>query len=613
MSLTLSHSLVVWMSRMPVPRLTTSRPRRLRTFASQPPPMPAAVMVRPVRAAAATTSRVKARPTASLSKTRPRRARTRERSRCFAPRRPTSSQMVNTTSSGGWRRARSRHTRTHSQTRATPDLSSPPRTVVPSVRMTSSSTIGLTPSPGATVSMCAQRRSAGASVVPGRCAIRLPVSPPSAAPASSKLTSAPRASSSRASRAAIRPSRREWLSIRTSSRKSDFRRAGSITSGGHYHGDPLVARRAGTYRHARGGCGRDPDRGRGSARHLRQRAGRAGACAGHRVRGPGADREPGPHRRAAPGRRRALGRGAVRGGHPGQADRRAHGRAVGQGALQRGAESAGRAPRRAVRRPPRRSRHAHDHGRGHRGGLRGGARRGRGARLARRVRVPRRLLRPSRPVDRRPSFLDARGHRARAADRDRRYHRAGRRPRRRARRADAGERDARPPDPGPHARRAPTRGQAMERLRLARAALDDMLAHARATHPEECCGAVLELGGRDVVRRFTNVQARLHREDPAAHPRNAETAYTPEPKELFAALREGEAPGARVKVFYHSHTRVGAYFSGEDRARAMFGDEPAYPEVTYVVVSDSRTPGEARAFRWDEGARDFVEVPIEVC
>ena len=85
----------------------------------------------------------------------------------------------------------------------------------------------------------------------------------------------------------------------------------------------------------------------------------------------------------------------------------------------------------------------------------------------------------------------------------------------------------------------------MEHLRLARTALDQMLAHARATHPEECCGAVLELGGRDVVRRFTNIQGRLHREDPAAHPRDAETAYAPEPKELFAALSEGEAPGAR--------------------------------------------------------------------
>src|SRR5439155_1703879 len=134
----------------------------------------------------------------------------------------------------------------------------------------------------------AQRRSAGASAVPGRRAIRLPVSPPSAAPAPSKLTSAPSPPSSRASRAAIRPSRREWLSIWTSSRKSDFKRAGSITSGGHYHGDPLVARRAGTYRHARGGRGRDPDRRRGGARVGGRRAARRGGVAGHAPRPPGA-------------------------------------------------------------------------------------------------------------------------------------------------------------------------------------------------------------------------------------------------------------------------------------------------------------------------------------
>jgi adenylyltransferase/sulfurtransferase len=152
----------------------------------------------------------------------------------------------------------------------------------------------------------------------------------------------------------------------------------------------------------------------------------------------------------------------------------------------------------------------------------------------------------------------------------------------------------------------------MEPLTLSRAALDDMLAHARATHPKECCGAVLTIGGRDVVRRFTNVQDELHRTDPEIYPRGAETAYTPEPRELYAALDDADAPGASLKVFYHSHTRVGAYFSGEDRARAMFGDDPAYPDVTYVVVSDSRTPGEARAFRWSESARDFVEVAVEM-
>jgi proteasome lid subunit RPN8/RPN11 len=152
----------------------------------------------------------------------------------------------------------------------------------------------------------------------------------------------------------------------------------------------------------------------------------------------------------------------------------------------------------------------------------------------------------------------------------------------------------------------------MDALTLDRATIDTMLAHARAEHPDECCGAIVERDGRDVLHRFTNIQNRLHREHPADNPRDAKTAYTPEPKELLAALREGEQPGTRLKVFYHSHAVRGAYFSGEDRARAMFGDEPAYPDVTYVVVSDARVPGETRAFHWDDGAQDFVERTVEV-
>lgn len=152
----------------------------------------------------------------------------------------------------------------------------------------------------------------------------------------------------------------------------------------------------------------------------------------------------------------------------------------------------------------------------------------------------------------------------------------------------------------------------MDALTLDRAALDEMLAHARETHPEECCGAVVTRDGRDRVLRFTNIQNRLHARSPDEYPRTADRAYTPDPKDQFAAERAAREPGARLSVFYHSHPVTGAYFSGEDRARAMFGDEPSYPDVTYVVVSDVRTPGEARAFRWSEGARDFVEVGIEV-
>jgi proteasome lid subunit RPN8/RPN11 len=147
-------------------------------------------------------------------------------------------------------------------------------------------------------------------------------------------------------------------------------------------------------------------------------------------------------------------------------------------------------------------------------------------------------------------------------------------------------------------------------LELERTALEAILGHARETHPKECCGAVVWREGRDVVRRFTNVQDRLHAEDPTANPRGAETAYSPEPRELHAVIEEGDRPDARLKIFYHSHTRIGAYFSAEDRARAMFGDDPAYPDVAYLVVSDSRTRGEARAFRWDDARGDFVEVAI---
>ena len=152
----------------------------------------------------------------------------------------------------------------------------------------------------------------------------------------------------------------------------------------------------------------------------------------------------------------------------------------------------------------------------------------------------------------------------------------------------------------------------MQPVTLERAALDAMHAHGRAEHPDECCGAIVEERGRDVVHRFTNIQNRLHAEHPADNPRDATTAYAPEPKELLGAIRAGDQPGCRLKVFYHSHAVRGSYFSGEDRVRAMFGDDPAYPDVTYVVVSDAREPGEARAFRWSDEAADFVEVAIEV-
>ncbi len=154
----------------------------------------------------------------------------------------------------------------------------------------------------------------------------------------------------------------------------------------------------------------------------------------------------------------------------------------------------------------------------------------------------------------------------------------------------------------------------MRPLRIGREVLDAMLAHARETHPEECCGALVRQAGTMKAWRFQNVQNELHRRDPAGNPRTAATAYALGigDVERVDAARAGDAAVGTLEAIYHSHTKVGAYFSGEDRARAMFGDEPLYPEIAWVVVSDSREKNEARAFRWDEDRRDFVEVAVDV-
>jgi [CysO sulfur-carrier protein]-S-L-cysteine hydrolase len=150
-------------------------------------------------------------------------------------------------------------------------------------------------------------------------------------------------------------------------------------------------------------------------------------------------------------------------------------------------------------------------------------------------------------------------------------------------------------------------------LRLSRRTVDEIDGHALDTYPEECCGAVLGAAEGERARRITNIQGRLHAEDPEKHPRDARIAYFMDPKELYAVLRDGERQETALRVFYHSHPEHGAYFSDEDKARAMAWDEPAYPDAAYVVISVyGREVKDRRAYAWDPDRRDFVEVPLRV-
>jgi proteasome lid subunit RPN8/RPN11 len=136
---------------------------------------------------------------------------------------------------------------------------------------------------------------------------------------------------------------------------------------------------------------------------------------------------------------------------------------------------------------------------------------------------------------------------------------------------------------------------------LPRAVLDEIYAHAREGYPEEVCGFILD----GEVRRCENRQNALHAEDPAHFPRDARTAYNLGAKDLFFLDKSLRSPRP-VRVIYHSHVEVGAYFSDEDVRAAAPDGELLYP-VDYLVVDAARdgVRGAAR-FRF-EGGR-FVEV-----
>ena len=78
-----------------------------------------------------------------------------------------------------------------------------------------------------------------------------------------------------------------------------------------------------------------------------------------------------------------------------------------------------------------------------------------------------------------------------------------------------------------------------------------------------------------------------------------------------AVPMENRANGTPVKVLYHSHLDVGAYFSDTDAAAAkMGGDEPAYDLAFLVTSVRNGEVDDRKLFVWSPTSRAFVEAPI---
>ena len=109
-------------------------------------------------------------------------------------------------------------------------------------------------------------------------------------------------------------------------------------------------------------------------------------------------------------------------------------------------------------------------------------------------------------------------------------------------------------------------------VRISRNFLDEIVAHAKADLPNECCGI---LAGRDgnVLKsyRMSNVEASPFR-------------FSMDPGELVYVDNEAGDNGWELIAIYHSHTGSEAYPSDTD-VRIAVGTAELWPDVRYLLIS----------------------------
>lgn len=127
----------------------------------------------------------------------------------------------------------------------------------------------------------------------------------------------------------------------------------------------------------------------------------------------------------------------------------------------------------------------------------------------------------------------------------------------------------------------------METWQIPSSMADEMIAHAHAEFPSECCGVIAGDAGDAELRQLY----RLHNVDPDPVMR-----YAADPKELKQVYDRLYEKDWEVLCVYHSHTHSPAFPSPTDVERAL------HPDAVYALVSlkDRQNP-DLRAFWINEG------------
>ncbi len=130
-------------------------------------------------------------------------------------------------------------------------------------------------------------------------------------------------------------------------------------------------------------------------------------------------------------------------------------------------------------------------------------------------------------------------------------------------------------------------------MRIRRSLLDELIEHARAEAPDECCGMIAAVDGRAVaVHRVRNSAASPLR-------------YEMDGMDQYRVQTAIEDAGQELGAIYHSHTRSDPYPSQTDINLAF------YPDALYVIVGVKGDEPEVRAWTIVDGQVGDAELIVE--
>lgn len=130
-------------------------------------------------------------------------------------------------------------------------------------------------------------------------------------------------------------------------------------------------------------------------------------------------------------------------------------------------------------------------------------------------------------------------------------------------------------------------------MRISQDLYDDMVAHARADAPNECCGIVASQAGEARrVYRTTNLEA-------------SPLKFVMDPRDQIRAYTEIEDDGLDLGAIYHSHTRTAPYPSQTDINFAR-----DWPGVLWIIVGLAGGDAEVRIYEIRDGQVAEAELTV---